>query len=178
MGINCYLEGDSNSAEKLLLDYISHEQSPQAGAFYYMGLLCDDAGKVAEAGSYFQRALELEPNKGLYHFRLGLVYSQLMLFERAIIHLERATELNPEHVRAYFLLGSIYLKNGDLANASANFRKVIRISPEYALAHYELGNALYYAGDTEGATKAFTAALELNSEIEGAKRKLEMIKGA
>ncbi len=161
-GINSYLEGDANGAIKLLASYLDGGGTPVGHIYYYLGLAHSDIGKHTEAGAYFQKALELEPEKGMYHYRLALVYAQMMLFQQAIPHLLKTLEQNPEHLRARVVLGGIYFKNGDMQHAAEQFFRVTEISPDYADGFYELGNSLYYQGKLPGAEKAFLRAVELN----------------
>lgn len=172
-GINCYLSGDTNSAIKLLKDYL--KDNPSAQGYYYLGLAYSDIGKHTEAGSFFQEAIKLEPEKGIYHYRLAIVYERMMLFHQAIPHLEKTIAQNPEHVRAHFILGSIYMKNGDLQSAAERFRAVTRISPNYADGYHELGNSLYYAGDAAPAKEMYEKVLKLDPEHMDSHYKLGLI---
>ncbi|MDR2401640.1 MAG: tetratricopeptide repeat protein [Deferribacteraceae bacterium] len=163
-GINAYLEGDVNTAIKLLTGYISDNLPPQGQAYYYLGLAHCVIGKNTEAGGYFSKALELEPEKGMYHYKLALVYSDLMLFEQAIPHLLKTLEQNPQHVRARFVLGTIYFKTGNLEKAVEEFLSITRLSPDFAQGYYELGQTLFYMGDTDRACGALKKAAELAPE--------------
>ena len=161
-GIYSYLEGDVNAAMKLLLSYLDEGGVPTGQVYYYLGMAHSDIGKHTDAGVYFHKALELEPNKSAYHYKLALVYSQLMLFQQAIPHLIKTLEQNPEHLLARITLGKIYFKNGDMQLAEEQFQYVTEISPDYANGFYEFGNSLYYQGYTQKAEKAFLRSVELN----------------
>lgn len=171
-GINCYLEGDVNSAVKILKEYISKYSNAQA--YYYLGLAHIDIGRSDSAGVYFQKAIEIEPNNGIYNYQLGVIYFEMMLFSQAINHLKKAIEINPEHVRAHLILGNVYFKNGELDNAISTYEKVITISPHYAPAYYELGNSKYYKGDIKGAKEAYLKSVNL-SETTDTLHKLALI---
>jgi tetratricopeptide (TPR) repeat protein len=123
-----------------------------------------DLGKNREAGDFLKQALEIEPNNGIYHYRLALIYINLMLFQFAIPHLLETIKQNPEHVRAHFILAGTYFKNGALEQAASEYKKVIALSPEYALAHFELGKSLFYMGKLEEAKSAIDKAISLSPE--------------
>ena len=163
-GINRYLEGDVNGAIKTLKEYALKYSNAQA--YYYLGLAHVDIGKNDSAGVYFQKALDLEPDSGIYNYHLGVIYFEMMLFPQAINHLIKAIEINPEHVRAHLILGNVYFKNGELDNAASMYEKVIKISPHYAPAYYELGNSKYYKGDMTGAKEAYLKSVNLSETSE------------
>ncbi|MDR0453347.1 MAG: tetratricopeptide repeat protein [Deferribacteraceae bacterium] len=171
-GINSYLEGDVNRVIRLFTTYLENGGIPLGHIYYYLGMAYSNIGKHTEAGTYFNKALELEPEKGMYHYQLALVYAQLMLFQQAIPHLLKTLEQNPEHIFARVTLGKIYFKNGDMPLAAEHFRKITEISPDYADGFYELGNSLYYQGETPEAEKAFLRTVELNREHPDAYYKL------
>ena len=71
-----------------------------------MGLHLDEAERL------IRRAIELQPNEGIYIDSLGWVYYQRGDYKRAVEQLERAVELAGEDPTIVEHLGDAYLRLG------------------------------------------------------------------
>lgn len=61
----------------------------------------------------YQRALELDPNNLITHYRLGYVFTQSGQLDQAQPHLKRALELEPNFPPALAALGYVYRRIGE-----------------------------------------------------------------
>jgi tetratricopeptide (TPR) repeat protein len=61
----------------------------------------------------YRRALELDPNSLITHYRLGYVYTQSGILERAEYHLNRALEIEKDFAPALAALGYVYRRIGE-----------------------------------------------------------------
>jgi tetratricopeptide (TPR) repeat protein len=89
-----------------------------AAALNYLGYsLADQGVQLDEAERLIRRALELQPNEGIYIDSLGWVYYRRGDYKRAVEQLERAVELAGEDPTIVEHLGDAYqrLGRGDAA---------------------------------------------------------------
>lgn len=89
----------------------------------------------------YLRALELDPDNAIIHYRLGYVYSQSGDLDRAQEHLTRSQALDPGFPSAMAALGYVYRRMGDSLEpgverdiiynkAEQNFLKALDLSPK------------------------------------------------
>lgn len=62
--------------------------------------------------SYFEKAIELEPNDSNLYVNLGGCYGELLEFDKAVEYLETAVEKDESHPAAHIDLGCAYLLQG------------------------------------------------------------------
>lgn len=89
----------------------------------------------------YLRALELDPDNAIIHYRLGYVYSQSGDLDRAQEHLTRSQALDPGFPSAMAALGYVYRRMGDRMEpgverdiiynkAEQNFLRALDLSPK------------------------------------------------
>jgi tetratricopeptide (TPR) repeat protein len=89
----------------------------------------------------YRRALELDPDNLIIHYRLGYVYTQAGQLEDAKKHLVRALEIEPNFAPGLAALGYVYRRIGEkmpqgierdqmLNEAERHFLEALRISPK------------------------------------------------
>ncbi|MFD1553494.1 hypothetical protein DNU06_07415 [Putridiphycobacter roseus] len=95
----CYLGeayeriGDLDNALQCYKDALKF--NPQlADAYVGIGIVKDLQDKTAQAISYFQKAISLQPNNDNYHHVIGEALYKLARFTEAELHLEKALQLN------------------------------------------------------------------------------------
>jgi len=123
---------------------------------------------LEKAVSYFQQAIEKEPNHALAYAGLAEAY---FLQEWSVpypdIHkasaaAEKAFELDPTTPEANITLGIIReCHDFDWAGAEQSFRRAIELNPNHWNAHRELGLLLWRTGRLEAAEKEALRSIEL-----------------
>lgn len=89
----------------------------------------------------YQRALALDPNNPITHYRMGYVYTQSGKFEEADRHLARSLELDPEFAPSLATRGYVYRRMGDAMDpgidrditynqAEEHFLKALKLFPK------------------------------------------------
>ncbi len=89
----------------------------------------------------YKRALELDPESIILHYRLGYVYTQSGKLSEAEIHLRHALEIEPDFAPALACLGYVYRRIGEkmpagvernlkLDQASSLLSQALKISPK------------------------------------------------
>ena len=94
-----------------------------------LGNALKEAGRIPEAQSEFERALEIEPNYPDALNNLGTIYASIGRKQEGINMMRRALDLNPGHLQARFNLAMQYYENGLTADAGREYRLLIQISP-------------------------------------------------
>ncbi len=83
-----------------------------------------------DAERVFNRDLEKNPDSGLAHFGLGLVYNEKSEYDLAIKHFQKALLVQPKSVPVLRSLGRSYQMKGQDAKAIAVLEKAVRIDPQ------------------------------------------------
>ena len=91
-------------------------------------------GEYRTAVRYLDRALALEPNWGLYEFRLQEFYGDRNEYRRHVQDLERLTQLRPDSAGMKFLLAYVYYFSGRYADAADLLAEVLRLKPDFQYA--------------------------------------------
>lgn len=120
-------------------------------------LLAD--GKMEEAKSLLEIALQNDPKNPLVYLQIGWAYSKLNLKIEAENAFRKTLNLDPDNSSAYHGLAVVYLHQNrleDSVNASLS-----AIERKYFLpaAHYTLGQALRRLGQWESAAQAYKIAV-------------------
>ncbi|MBM4020062.1 MAG: hypothetical protein FJ288_17380 [Planctomycetes bacterium] len=95
-------------------------------------------GEYRLAARYLAAALALEPNWGLYEFRLQEFYGDREEYERHLKDLERSVQLRPRAPETKFLLAYVYYFSGRYADAADLLADVLQLDPNFAGANYFL----------------------------------------
>ena len=87
---------------------------------------------------YLKGALALEPNWGLYEFRLQEFYGDQSEYQKHLRNLERLVEMRPNGADMKFLLAYIYYFSGRFTDAANLLADIMRKEPDFAQAGYFL----------------------------------------
>jgi tetratricopeptide (TPR) repeat protein len=141
--------------------------------------LLDQPGRVPEALSHLQAAVQLAPASASIHSDLGTALAKSGRPVDAIAELQESLRLGPDSAIVRNNLGSALLEAGRVPEAVAEYRNALRLDPNYAdarknldaalrapepdsaEAHYNLGVDLAHAGRVAEAAAQFEAALRL-----------------
>jgi len=95
-------------------------------------------GEYREAVKNLVGGLALEPNWGLYEFRLQEFYGDRVEYEHHLQNLERKIELRPDAADMKFLLAYVYYFSGRYADAADLLAQVLMLEPDFERAEYFL----------------------------------------
>ena len=107
------------------------------------------------------RAIELAPDRVLYHSNRALVRRTLGDLTGAVADLDRAIALAPAQAYLHFKRGVLREDVRDVDGAAADYARATELAPTDAGAWSNLGNLRLKRGDAAGACAHFTRAIDL-----------------
>lgn len=147
-----------NEAETALQDAVALEPD-FAPAHFYLGLLFQEEGRLAEALDSLKTALRYDPSPTNYTVT-GVVQTKLDLVDEAQRSFRKAITLDPDYEEAYYNLATT-LAQANKDEAVLLLQKAIEIDLNYASAHRELGR-LILTEDLAEAEYHLRRAIELS----------------
>jgi type IV pilus assembly protein PilF len=143
----------------------TQKERESAEIHYNLGLQAQQNGRVPEALSEFQRAVELDPDYPEAHNLLGiLLHVSYKRHAEAIKHYEKALEVRPGFSEAKTNLANVYLDQGQYDEAIKLYEQALNdmLYPTPFIAQGNLGMAYYKKGDTTKALENLQAAVTLS----------------
>ena len=145
-------------------------QDPQAQLNY--GKELHDAGRVEEAISRYEIAINRKPALAEAEFYLGLAWADLRDFDRALEHYERALLLEPNNGKCESNLAGILVAKGLRTEARRRYEHSLSVKPDLQIAHKELGDILCGDGEYDSAIAHYEEALRIQPDYQAAKENL------
>jgi len=105
-----------------------------------LGDILSSRGDDAEAATYFERAVQLDPADATKLYKLGLARYRAGLAATAVGPLQSAVALNDNFAEAYYLLGLVLRDVQRQTEAVVPLERAVRISPSLIAAHEELAD--------------------------------------
>ena len=95
----------------------------------FFGWSKDPGESGRKACEIANKALSLDDSLDTTHYMLGLIYTQMSKFDKAIAEAQRGVELNPNGHEALALLGNILNRAGRHAEAITVLEEAMRLNP-------------------------------------------------
>jgi tetratricopeptide (TPR) repeat protein/peroxiredoxin len=164
-----YLKLDAEVIERQLAAARTDQERQEltktfAHSNFNLGMTLAASGELAEAVTFFQRAIELAPEHVEALINLGAIYGRARNSELAVQTLERAVELSPDSIPARLNLAVALTASGEFATAVPHYEKVLSAEPDNAGAHSQLARSLVELGRIEAASEHLEKAVELNPQ--------------
>ena len=141
------------------------EFAPDSGNSYNnLGLIYADEGKLTEALSNLNKAIELapnDPNNDKAYNNRGNIYNNNGNYTKAISDFSKAIELNPTLAQAYSNRGSAYNKEGNYAQSILDLNKALELNSNSPESYNNLGNTYSSKSNYTDAILNYNKALEL-----------------
>ncbi|MDB5097238.1 MAG: hypothetical protein JWM80_1659 [Cyanobacteria bacterium RYN_339] len=130
----------------------------------YLGIKCESQGCPAEALTYYQRCLELDPDLFSVLNATGNLYHELGFYQEAVEHYQRAAPLLLEPCNQAILLGNLgnsLRALGSLDEAIAVYTEAIALDPSQPNAPIFLAETLLEARRTSLVISCLTDMLQM-----------------
>ena len=130
-----------------------------AEVFNILGVINIERGNSDEAEYYYKKAIELEPEKAVYHSNIARVYLEKGSY-KAIEEMETALKFEPDSVKYMLILGYCYSLIDDFDKAIQVTGKALKTDPKNPQALHKLGTYYLAKKNKEKAIKFLKLALE------------------
>jgi tetratricopeptide (TPR) repeat protein len=169
-----YQGGDFESALKQYQEAVL--RNPQdAEALSNLGQVLVRLGRAVDALPYFDRAIELNPDRWAYQFNRARAEGLLGHWPECIAGYRRAQQLFPEDYATAFNLAVALHKSGDEEAAIVEYQKAIELAPEDGTFRRALGISLERLNRKAEAAAAYAEYLRLSPHAANAEKVAERI---
>lgn len=128
--IAAHQAGKRPQAQKLYQDVL--RLRPQdAQALYLLGAIYYEQKSYAPASECLEKSLAIRPGHGPTHSLLGVVYSLMGQFDKAISHLQNVVKSAPQSVDAHYNLARALLEKEDFDAAALSYQKALDLKPDH-----------------------------------------------
>jgi Flp pilus assembly protein TadD len=145
-------------------------------AHYNLGNALLQAGKIEDAITQYEQAVQIEPDHQEVQNNLAFALLQAGRVNDAVAHLERVVRINPDSAEGHYNLGNVYLQAGRGQDAMGHYEQAVRLNPDYVGAHVTLGFVLAQRGRLDEAARQWEVALRLDPGNQDAQRGLERVR--
>jgi len=114
-----------------ILHQIAAEYPKEKRVHLDLGANCLERGKVDEALTEVNKALELDPEFGPALNWLAYVYINKKDFAKALSYLQKYASVSPDDCNPYDSMGELYLITGNLDLAIEKYENAIKIQPNF-----------------------------------------------
>jgi tetratricopeptide (TPR) repeat protein len=122
-------------------------------------------GDLARALAAYGRAEEIAPHDPAIQRSLGVTYTRLRDFPRAVEHLRQGLTAAPDDAQALVGLGFALMQQGDVDGAIAAHGRAVAVSPWDPAGYANLGVAHLRRGELQPAIAALERAVELDPRL-------------
>jgi len=123
------------------------------------------SGDIDRAIEEMEEVLDRYPDDKDAYLQLGLYFSQLRQYERAIQAYTKATEIDPLYKMAYNLLAYAHNSAGDYEKSIEAINRYIAIAPDEANPYDTRGDLYAYNGDLDRAIESYRKAFEIRPDF-------------
>jgi protein O-mannosyl-transferase len=127
---------------------------------FNLGNCLAQRGRMDEAISQYQKALEIRPDLADARLNLGNCFFQLGRIEEAISQYQKTLEIKPGTADAHLNLGNCFSQLGRIEEAISQYHKALDIMPDNAKAQNSLGLVLSGQGKRDEAILHLLAAIK------------------
>ena len=124
-----------------------------------LGIVLLRKGKLDEAISMLQAAVNLRPENAPAHDNLAKAFLQKGQVADAMIHYRKLLEIQPENVEAHNILGTVLIQHGRIREAIEQWQETLTIQPDNGNAKSNL--AWVFATSPEGSFRDGARAVQL-----------------
>jgi predicted O-linked N-acetylglucosamine transferase (SPINDLY family) len=132
----------------------------------------EQAGRLAEAESVYQRILAVLPDRDDAMHALGMVVGRVGRIDQAVELLRRSIAAAPDNAAYYCNLGSVLQNAGRLDEAMGCYQRAVELKSDLAEAHSNMGSLWMVRRQPDLAVVCFQRALALKPDLTEAHRNL------
>ena len=174
-GLLLTYRGEGYRGHRMIEEYFPHSSIKRSSRSYYFlkkfksdldyfnsALLCRTFKDKYNANYYFDSAIKLNPNNGIYYKEKGDLLYELENNNDALKMFERAIHFEPNSEKCYKKLGKIAYQLGRYEKAIECYSKALEFDHSNAHYHCNIGNSLYKLRRFHEAIDHYDKALEID----------------
>ena len=127
---------------------------------------------ISAAVSTYQALIRLHPDSTVGYDKLGRLYMNLNMSERAIPFFLKVLELNPDAVEAHLRLGWLYTKLKAFDKAESYLQAAIKKMPQLSLAYHGLAEIYTQQGQIQKAIDTYRHITKIEPDDDDARKAL------
>ena len=127
-----------------------------------IGIKSAEKGNFKEGIQHFNKVLEIDPNNYLAHYNRGMVYKNMMEYEKAIADFNYCIKFNPLDSWPYFQLGGVWCDQGKLEKGISFYTKAIEVNPNHVEPYATRGIMKSMLGKIDSALDDLNTAIEID----------------
>ena len=127
---------------------------------------------ISAAVATYQALIRLHPNLTVGYDKLGRLYMNLNMSERAIPVFLKILELNPDAVEAHLRLGWLYTKLKAFDTAESHLQTAIKQMPQLSLAYHGLAEIYTQQGHIQKAIDVYQQITKIDPDDDDARKAL------
>jgi len=127
-----------------------------------LGIVFLRQGKLDEAISLLEAAVDLRPDNSPAHENLAKALLQNGDVDNALIHYQKLLELQPDNIEVHNIVGTVLVQRGRIREGVEEWQKVLAIQPDNGNAMSNL--AWVFATSPDDSLRAGTKAVQLAQE--------------
>jgi tetratricopeptide (TPR) repeat protein len=139
-----------------------------AQSLYSQGLGILSRDEYARALSYFEKAVEIDPNYAEAWYQAGFCYGMLGKHSDALKASRRAAQLRPDWAQAYINTGASAFALGQYKDAAEAYRQATRLDADNPEAQYALGLSLNKLNRSDEEILAYKRAIAVKPDFSSA----------
>ena len=128
---------------------------------------------ISAAVTTYQALIRLHPNLTVGYDKLGRLYMNLNMSQRAIPFFLKVLELNPDAVEAHVRLGWLYTKSKAFDKAESHLQAAIKKMPQLSLAYHGLAEIYTQQGQLQKAIDVYQHITEIEPDDNDARKALQ-----
>ena len=159
--------GENTAAANLYRDVLKRVPD-HSEALHLLGLTEQRLGELDAALLHIAKAVQIEPDVGLYRLNLGVLLTEAGRSVDAVAMLRSVLEQDDSMVEAHYALGNALDAVGDLPGALASFRRSAVLQPDHSQTLNNIGLILREMGEIEEAIDHLEKAVQTTSPFPSA----------
>ncbi|MGB3401844.1 MAG: tetratricopeptide repeat protein [Microcoleaceae cyanobacterium] len=136
--------------------------SNSAPSYYKLARQAVTQGKLSEAVTHYQRALDQNPQNIIAYQELGNIFLKLQKPEQAIQSYQKAVALQPKLPQTYHNLGEAYAQLEQWTEAISVYQTAIQLKPDFSWSYNNLADIYLKLGQWTQAINYYRKAIKLN----------------
>lgn len=144
--------------------------TPEEASTYYRTILrmYDDAGKNEKAIEAAKKLIELNPEREIDVYNLGLMYMKLKRYDEAIETFNNVLAINPDYEYSYYNIGYCYSQQKKHRKSIEAFKKLVELAPDNADGWFNIGIAYMLLKNFDAALEPLKKTVELRPDYANA----------